>query len=350
MRCLLARARSVAVRVGVVAATCSAVPAAAQAVLDKPLVEVRGDRPRLLLTEVRRIGSETGENDAFGRIRGAAIDSRGRVLVADDLNHRVSVFGPDGRFVGHAGRMGQGPGELDSPWRVAVDARDSIFVWDAANSRISVFSPDLRFRRSLPAPPQWLVNSIDFLPDGKLLVSAFGVREPGMLHVLSRTGRVEGTFGPKAPGANLGGFESSLLGGTADVAGGTIVYSNKSPYELRFFDLNGKPRSRCTGRSEWTAAPSSVLRLTSNSTSLEWNRFVHSYNVVGLGNGYFLNQILDPVEDRTYFHLVTSDCRLLRRREFDVPLNLVARSGSRILAVQNLDYPQLIVYDVRVAN
>ncbi len=321
-----------------------------QAVHARPITEVRGERPRLVLTEVRRIGSEAGEHDAFGRIRSVALDSRGRILVADDQNHRIAVFGADGRFVGYAGRKGQGPGEMESPLRVVVDARDSIFVWDDSNGRVSVFTPDLRFRRTFTLPPQWLVTSIDVLPDGRLLIAAYGKGEPGGLHVVSRIGRRERTFGPRPVQTNLRGFEASLLGGSADLAGATIAYSNKSPYEITFLDTSGRARSRCTGRRDWTTAPASVLKVSGSATAIEWNRFVHSSTIVGLGNGMFLNQVIDPVEDRTYLDLLTSDCRLLRRVVFGDPVNVAARVGSRLVAVQNLDYPEVIVYDVRVTS
>jgi hypothetical protein len=348
MRCLLARARSVAVRVGVVAVL--AVPLTAQSVPTKQITEVRGARQRLELRQVRRIGSETGEHDAFGRIRSVALDSRGRVLIADDLNHRIAVFGADGRFAGYMGRKGQGPGEMESPWRVVVDGRDSIFVWDNANSRVSVFSPDLRFRRSFTLPPQWLVASIDFLPDGRLLVAAYGKGEPGALHLVTRTGRRERTFGPRPAQTNLLGYESSLLGGSADLAGPLVVYSSKSPYEITFLEVGGRARSRCMGRPEWTTPPASVVKSSGNAVAIEWKRFVHSYNIVSLGNGLFLNQVIDPVADRTYFDLLTSDCRLLRRVVFEDPLNIAARAGSRLAAVQNLEYPEVIIYDVRVTS
>lgn len=239
---------------------------------------------------------------------------------------------------------------MESPLRVVVDARDSIFVWDDSNGRVSVFAPDLRFRRSFTLPPQWLVTSIDFLPDGRLLVAAYGKGEPGGLHVVSRAGRRERTFGPRPVQSNLAGFEASLLGGAADLAGAVIAYTNKSPYEVTFFDLAGRARSRCVGRGEWTTAPASVVRTNGSAASLEWKRFVHSSTIVGLGNGLFLNQVLDPVEDRTFLDLLTTDCRLLRRVVFEDPLNLAARAGSRLAAVQDLEYPEVVVFEVRVTN
>ncbi|HEX8245991.1 MAG TPA: 6-bladed beta-propeller [Longimicrobium sp.] len=330
---------------------CAAVPAGAAAqVPARPIVTQRAAQPRLQLTEVFRVGSESGANDAFARVMDATLDHAGRLLVADDQNHRVSVFGPRGQFVGSIGRRGRGPGEMESPWLVAVDARDSIFVWDDALSRISVFGPDLRFRRSFGVPPQWLINGLRFLPDGRLVVAAYGRNEPGGLHVLSRTGRVERTFGPRPPARDLSGFESSLLGGNLDVVGETIVYSVKSPYEVWFFGADGQPRGRCRGPAGWTTDPAAVVRTTANATSLEWQRYVHSENVVALSAGLVLNQILDPVNDRAVLDLLTADCRLLRRTTLDVPLNVTAGVGTRLVAVRNLEYPEVVVYERRIGR
>ena len=307
-------------------------------------------RPRLQLTEVFRVGSLSGRNDAFGRVMDATLDHAGRLLVADDQNHRVVVFGRRGEYVGTLGRHGRGPGEMQSPWLVAVDARDSIFVWDNALARVSVFGPDLRFRRSFGVPPQWLINGLRFLPDGRLVVAAYGRNEPGGLHVLSRTGRLERTFGPRPAQRDLAGFEASLLGGNLDVVGRTIVYSVKSPYELWFFDLDGRARGRCAGPPGWTTAPQDVVRTTDESASLEWKKYVHSQGIVALTEALVLNQVLDPVHDRAQLDLVTSDCRLLRRTTTDVPLNVTAGVGTRLVAVRNLEYPEVVVYERRIGG
>jgi hypothetical protein len=280
----------------------------------------------------------------------ATLDGAGRILVADDQSHHVVVFGRDGRYVGTLGRRGRGPGEFESPWRVATDANDSIFVWDVAQARISVFGRDLAFRRGFAVPPHWVVTSIRFLPDGRLLLAAYGRNERGTLHVLSRTGQVQRTFGPGFDAPGLSGFEGSLLGGSAEVTGSGIVYSVKSPYELWFFDLDGTPRSRCQGDRGWTTSPASVVENRGGSTALNWDGYIHSYNVVSLGSGLFLNLVLDPESDRTTMDLVTADCRLLRRTVTQAPLVVMKTSGSRMVAVRNLEYPEVLVYEQRVVR
>lgn len=321
---------------------------AAQAVPSRPITRAASGAPRLELTQVVRLGSLDGEHDAFGRVMDATLDRAGRILVADDQSHQVVVFERNGRYVGRVGRRGRGPGELESPWRVATDASDSIFVWDMAQARISVFGRDLVFRRAFAVPPRWTVGSIHFLPDGRLLVAAYGRGERGTLHVLSRTGTVERTFGPGFNAPDLAGYEGSLLGGTAEVADGGIVYSVKSPYELWFFGLDGTPRRRCEGERGWTTGPAAVVQNAAGRTSLAWNRYVHAYNVVSLGGGLLLNLLLDPRTGRTTLDLLGADCRLLRRTVSDGPLTVLRASGSRLVAVRTVDYPEVLVYEHRI--
>jgi hypothetical protein len=330
----------------------TAPPAAAQARAQpaaRAITQERAAAPRLHMTEVFRVGSADGR-DAFGRVMDATLDRRGRLLVADDQNHRVVVFGRDGKFVGYVGRQGNGPGELQAPWLVAACALDSIFVYDNAQARISVFGPDLRYARSFRVPPQWLINGIRFLPDGRLLVAAYGRDEPGTLHVLTRTGQRQRTFGPRPVRRDLAGFEASLLGGNVDVAGRSIVYSAKSPYEVWFFDLDGQARGRCTGPRGWTTDPQSVVRTAGAAVSLDWQRFVHSTNVIALGDGLILNQVLDPGNDRSQLDLVTADCRLLRRTTTDPPMNVRAGVGTRMVGVRNVEYPEVVVYERRIGR
>jgi hypothetical protein len=326
------------------------VPLAGQGIPTRRIVVAEQPAAVLNLREVVRLGSLDGEHDAFGRVMDATLDSRGRIIVADDLAHHVVVFGPDGRHLRTLGRQGRGPGEFESPWKVAVDAQDSIFAWDMALGRVSVFAPDLGYVRSFPMPPQWIVNSLAFLPDGRLLVAAYARGSEGTLHLLSRTGRVERSFGPGFNAPDLAGFESSLLGGTLDVTADAIVYSTKSPYEIWFFGLDGRQRSRCVGRPEWTAEPASVVETRAEGRALQWQRFVHSSKVVGLGGGLLMNQVLDPSGDRSFVDILTADCRLLRRTVLSPPMTLTSRSGTRLVGVRNLEFPEIVVYEQRVVR
>lgn len=315
----------------------------ASAQAPRPLSPER-DGSRLHMQEVLSIGSEDGEHDTFARITGAAFGPSGRIYVADGQNHRVAVFDRDGRFVGEVARRGKGPGELESPGAMAVDARDSLFVWDVAQARITVFGPDLAYRRSFSVPADWVVNGIEILPDGQLLLAAYARGSRNGLHLLERTGRVRASFGPGFPSTDLAGFESSLLGGTLDVGEGTIAYSKKSPYEVTFFDAAGRVRSSCRGEEKLTTRPAAVVVRNRDGTGLQWNRYVHSASILALGGGLYLNVIRDPVNDRRILDVITPDCRLVRRAEVEGPLTFFHRSGDRLLGARTLDYPEVVIY------
>jgi hypothetical protein len=305
---------------------------------------------RLELAQELVIGAPDGPS-AFGRIMDVKLGRRGQVYVADDLQHAVFVFDARGNLVRSVGREGRGPGEFQAPWRLALDPSDSLFVWDVGLRRISVYGPDLVHARDIRVPPHWTINSMAFLPDGTLLVAAYGPGERGVLHVLGRDGSVRRTFGPVPPAADLGGFEASLLGGYAALEGDGIVYSAKSPYEVSFLErASGRIVRRCTGDARWTTAPAAVVTQTARATGLRWDEYVHSAGVFPVGGGRYLNVIFDPVQNRATVDLLSRTCELHRRTT--LPGNLVFSdlSGGRLAASRELDFPEVVVYRVRVVE
>jgi|GEM_PF-2904540 len=305
---------------------------------------------RLQLTEVLRIGSMSGPNDDFGRVMSVDISRSGNIFVADDLNRHVVVFGPTGEFIRHLGRQGKGPGEFESPWLVAADPQDSIFVWDASLARITVFGPDLSYVRDFRAPPHWLINSLDFLPDGKIIIAAYGRGERGVLHIVDRAGNVEHSFGPIPDSKDLAGYEASVLGGNLALAGRMIAYSSKSPYEILFFDLDGQQLTHCVGQQDWTTRPEDVITVRDDGAGLSFNRYIHSSGIVYLGDGLYLNTIHDPVNNNRILDVLSHDCKLHRRQVIDIPLSIQTRVGTKIVAARNLEYPEVIIYEWQIVR
>jgi len=58
---------------------------------------------------------------------------------------RVAKFTQDGRFVKSWGSPGSGPGELRSPHGLALDSQGRLFVADCGNKRIEIFNEEGRF-------------------------------------------------------------------------------------------------------------------------------------------------------------------------------------------------------------
>jgi uncharacterized repeat protein (TIGR01451 family) len=87
----------------------------------------------------------------FVNQEGVAVDSDGRIYVADNGNDRVQVFDSAGRFLfkfgrnGGDGTSGTGDGEFLNPRGIAVDAGGRIYVADTRNQRLQVFDSAGRF-------------------------------------------------------------------------------------------------------------------------------------------------------------------------------------------------------------
>lgn len=59
-----------------------------------------------------------------------------------DAKSRISIFAPDGRFIKSFGQWGFEDGEFRSPHSLAMDSRGRLFVADRGNNRIQIFTQD----------------------------------------------------------------------------------------------------------------------------------------------------------------------------------------------------------------
>jgi len=118
------------------------------ALRDDELYVADQDNHRVQRFHLDAEGRPVGEPLIFGQLgagrgqfsfpAGLGIDpSRDRdVFVADDRNHRLQRFGPDGAFEALVGTRGPGPGQFDSPYDAGVDLAGRLFVADNQNHRV----------------------------------------------------------------------------------------------------------------------------------------------------------------------------------------------------------------------
>jgi sugar lactone lactonase YvrE len=70
----------------------------------------------------------------------------GDIFVADghggNSNARIVKYDKTGKFIKEWGRKGTGPGELDTPHALAMDSKGRLFVADRNNNRIQIFDQD----------------------------------------------------------------------------------------------------------------------------------------------------------------------------------------------------------------
>ncbi len=300
-------------------------------------------RRQLVLDEKTAIGSMDGEHDAFGRIMSLAIDSRRRLVLADDLSHDLKVFELTGEFVATVGRSGEGPGEFLSPWQVQAGPGDSLYVWDPGRAAISVFGPDYEFNRSFPVPAGWTVNSMIVHPGPEIVVSVSGTGELLPIRILSGDGKVTGEAGPPMPQRDLAGFEDSLLGGSLSRTPDGYVYSQKSPYAVWQLDDQLRLVSVCQGRPEWTTDPDEVVVRSDRGVGLRWNRFSHSASILPLPTGHLLNTVLMPETDQRLLHVLGEGCRVISELLLDIPVLPLAVVDDLLVAVRTLDYPEVVI-------
>ncbi len=102
-----------------------------------------------LLMTLGKAGVAGAGNDVFSGPADVAIAQNGDIFVADGHMegpvNRIVKFSKDGTFIKAWGTRGSAPGEFNLPHSIAIDSRGRIFVADRTNNRIQIFDQDGRF-------------------------------------------------------------------------------------------------------------------------------------------------------------------------------------------------------------
>lgn len=109
---------------------------------------------KLLLT-LGEAGVSRAGPDTFIAPTACAVAQNGDIFIADGHFPRPSTsqqdgdrivrFTADGRYLGAWGRKGSGPGEFDGPHALAVDSQGRLFVADRSNNRVQIFDREMNF-------------------------------------------------------------------------------------------------------------------------------------------------------------------------------------------------------------
>jgi sugar lactone lactonase YvrE len=87
--------------------------------------------------------------DTFNAPSDVAVAANGDIFVADghggNTNARVVKFSQDGKFIKAWGTKGSGPGDFNIPHSIAIDSRGRVFVADRGNNRIQIFDQEGKF-------------------------------------------------------------------------------------------------------------------------------------------------------------------------------------------------------------
>jgi sugar lactone lactonase YvrE len=110
---------------------------------------------RLLMTLGKKgVAGDNTSRDLFNQPNHVAVAPNGDVYVSDGyVNARVVRFSGGGQFAGIIGGVkGSQPGQLQLPHGVALDSRGRVLVNDSDNKRVSVFDKDGSFIETWPYP------------------------------------------------------------------------------------------------------------------------------------------------------------------------------------------------------
>jgi sugar lactone lactonase YvrE len=113
----------------------------------------------------------TGDGpDTFNAPSDVLVAPNGNIFIADghggDTNARIVKLGSDGKFIKSWGKKGTGPGEFSYPHGLAMDSAGRLLVADRENNRIQIFDQDGKFLeewKQFGRPSGIFINKNDFL-------------------------------------------------------------------------------------------------------------------------------------------------------------------------------------------
>jgi sugar lactone lactonase YvrE len=95
------------------------------------------------------VAGNNNSQDLLNAPSNTLVAPNGDVFVADghggDTNARIVKFSKDGKFIKAWGSKGTAPGQFDTPHMMAMDSAGRLFVADRVNNRIQIFDQDGQF-------------------------------------------------------------------------------------------------------------------------------------------------------------------------------------------------------------
>jgi hypothetical protein len=122
----------------------------------------------------------------FNRVTNVAKGRNGDLYIADGYgNARVHRFSPDGKLITSWGQPGNGPGEFNLPHSIAVDSGGRVYVADRENSRVQIFREDGTFIDAW----NWLGRPADIFIDNQdmLHIAELGWSKSAITHLHANT-------------------------------------------------------------------------------------------------------------------------------------------------------------------
>jgi sugar lactone lactonase YvrE len=155
------------------------------------------DGRSLMTLGKKGVAGDNTSRDLFNQPNHVAVAPNGDIYVSDGyVNARVVHFSSKGEFIRIIGGVkGSAPGQLQLPHGVALDSRGRILINDSDNKRVSIFDKDGQFVETWPYPSRGgiavatddtvyvsdvNVGIVNIVKNGKLIDSVSADRAHGM--------------------------------------------------------------------------------------------------------------------------------------------------------------------------
>ena len=145
------------------------------------------------------VAGDNTSRDLFNQPNHVAVAPTGDVYVSDGyVNARVVQFSAAGQFVRIIGGVkGSQPGQLQLPHGVALDSRGRLLVNDSDNQRVSVFDPAGTFVESWPYPSR---GGIEVSADDTVYISDVNA---GIVNIVKNGTRIDMVSADRAHGMGI---------------------------------------------------------------------------------------------------------------------------------------------------
>jgi sugar lactone lactonase YvrE len=177
---------------------------------------------RLLMTLGKKgVPGDNASRDSFNQPNHVAVADNGDIYVSDGyVNARVVQFTRNGEFTRIIGGVkGSQPGQLQLPHGVALDSRGRILVNDSDNQRVSIFDKDGKFVESWPFPSR---GGIAVAADDTVYISDVNA---GIVNIVRNGKKIDSVAADRAHGMGIDSDGSIYVSGASRM---TVMKITKS--------------------------------------------------------------------------------------------------------------------------
>lgn len=189
-----------------------------------------------------------GDNDvnnhlSFYQVVSVIADISGNIYVCSRFDRQIKKISKNGEFLLSIGNEGKGPGEFLTPVQMSFDTKGILWVVDWGNQRISKFHPDGKFIKSFQL--QFKEPPVGFaINDSSFYLSFYDSKTGKVVHKYRMDGTLLHSFGEpvifkKPMKYSDMTIKRNTSGGPIALFENDIWFSQRNPYEIRKFSLNG---------------------------------------------------------------------------------------------------------------